>query len=529
MKYFPLFLLILILSCCNDKDNKLNVALNMAGENRKELKKVLAHYKANPADSLKYKAACFLIENMPYHFSYEGELLEKFKNELFQTAITNNCTGEKAIEIMERKYGKLNKGNFKKVYGCHIITAEYLIHNIEFSFNVLEKVKWKKLIDFDLFCESILPYRIGHEPLENWKDIYYEKFQPILDSLLINKNDPLEACKVLYDTISMTEWVIFQNNPLPSMGALNLLESKIGNCNDRTDFGYYVMRALGIPGGIDFSIQYPDRQDGGHSWNFVVDTVGNCVEFLLYGQSPMKSANTAQKKGRVYRKCFGIQNKSLPMPNRRKEKVPSLLNNPFIHDVSYCYFEDFSLSIESPANRNIPYLCVFNNKEWVPIAWGTTQSKHVTFEYVEKGSVYLVANFLGEIIIPISDPILVSEEGDFFFLQPSLTNTQDLVLYRKYPIKHWWERLRERSHNGKFQVSDNPEFENAITLFVIEHDLDMKWHRIFIDISIYRYARFLSGEKQGHCNMAELIFYSGEKKLTGTIIGTQGSFFNDTK
>ena len=37
----------------------LETALQQAGENRVELEKVLSHYSANPADSLKYKAACF--------------------------------------------------------------------------------------------------------------------------------------------------------------------------------------------------------------------------------------------------------------------------------------------------------------------------------------------------------------------------------------------------------------------------------------------------------------------------------------
>lgn len=42
----------------------LEVALQAAGGNKKELQKVLHYYKKNPIDSLKYKAACFLIENM---------------------------------------------------------------------------------------------------------------------------------------------------------------------------------------------------------------------------------------------------------------------------------------------------------------------------------------------------------------------------------------------------------------------------------------------------------------------------------
>lgn len=45
-------------------------ALIFAGDNRVELEKVLYHYNQCVADSLKYKAAHFLIRNMPDYYSY---------------------------------------------------------------------------------------------------------------------------------------------------------------------------------------------------------------------------------------------------------------------------------------------------------------------------------------------------------------------------------------------------------------------------------------------------------------------------
>jgi hypothetical protein len=47
----------------------MEAVLKRAGGNRPELEKVLQHYSVNPGDSLKYKAAVFLIENMPGHYS----------------------------------------------------------------------------------------------------------------------------------------------------------------------------------------------------------------------------------------------------------------------------------------------------------------------------------------------------------------------------------------------------------------------------------------------------------------------------
>ena len=63
MKLFWITLLISSLVSCHNfkEDRQLSFALERAGENRRELEQVLEHYKN---DSLKYRAACFLIKNM---------------------------------------------------------------------------------------------------------------------------------------------------------------------------------------------------------------------------------------------------------------------------------------------------------------------------------------------------------------------------------------------------------------------------------------------------------------------------------
>lgn len=76
-KLIPIICLFVIIggslfySCSQEKKKEtaivlpLEAALSQAGENRVELEKVLHRYQSNPSDSLKYRAACFLIENMP--------------------------------------------------------------------------------------------------------------------------------------------------------------------------------------------------------------------------------------------------------------------------------------------------------------------------------------------------------------------------------------------------------------------------------------------------------------------------------
>lgn len=65
MKAMCTLVLAMVIVSCVEENTKLERALELAGENRKELERVLTHYSHTDADSLKLRAACFLIENMP--------------------------------------------------------------------------------------------------------------------------------------------------------------------------------------------------------------------------------------------------------------------------------------------------------------------------------------------------------------------------------------------------------------------------------------------------------------------------------
>lgn len=60
------FVFVILLSACTNGVSHLDIALQQAKHNKAELEKVLKHFKH---DSLKYRAACFLIENMPGKYS----------------------------------------------------------------------------------------------------------------------------------------------------------------------------------------------------------------------------------------------------------------------------------------------------------------------------------------------------------------------------------------------------------------------------------------------------------------------------
>lgn len=143
--------------------SSLELALRMAKNNRTELEKVLYFYQKNLADSLKYKAACFLIENMPYHSYTDGEQLEKYKKYYAWLKDSHGKTPEEVVDSVKKAFGPIEQ--LDKKYDLLEVDSAYLCNNIEWAFKVWREQPWGKNISFDMFCEYLLPYRIGDESL----------------------------------------------------------------------------------------------------------------------------------------------------------------------------------------------------------------------------------------------------------------------------------------------------------------------------------------------------------------------------
>lgn len=154
MRYFIFFLICYIFySCQSFEDRQLAYALDFAGENRRELEKVLDYY---AGDSQKLEAARFLICNMPRYYGYEGWRLDSLQKVLLVAEEKQFIT-----DSVVRKWTRVPLYYLPKVYDAQVITADYLIENINLSFKVWKECPWNKNLPFNDFCELILPYRIA--------------------------------------------------------------------------------------------------------------------------------------------------------------------------------------------------------------------------------------------------------------------------------------------------------------------------------------------------------------------------------
>ena len=100
------------------------------------------------------------------------------------------------LDSVKRVWSHFSYRDTRKVYDAEVITADYLIDNIDHAFEVWGKRPWAKYYSFDDFCEYVLPYRIANEPLEAWRRVYYDRYAATVDSMY-GGSDVLEVVKAV--------------------------------------------------------------------------------------------------------------------------------------------------------------------------------------------------------------------------------------------------------------------------------------------------------------------------------------------
>ena len=126
-------------------------ALSKAGGNRKELFQVIRHYQ-DSGDSLKLKAALFLIENMADKYYLTGNLIDEyytFIDSVYQ--IKQLRYDIPAIYDAFRSKTKYMEDKTQVNWDVQTLSADYLIENIEEAFSVW-KYPWNEHLSFDEFC-----------------------------------------------------------------------------------------------------------------------------------------------------------------------------------------------------------------------------------------------------------------------------------------------------------------------------------------------------------------------------------------
>jgi hypothetical protein len=452
-----IFILFILVNC---KNNTLN--LNYKGKNISELEKVIIYFEKEGNEE-KLNAAIYLIENLEENLSPSKKNYELYEPlfDLFDSLNKHNINNRKInsnnpIDLIQDKWDSIQKTRFpineEYTKDIDVITSKYIIDNVNMSYKVWKENTWCKHVKFSDFCEYILPYKVFDEPFEQWREYFIKRYSWLQDSLR-NKCDPVEACKLINEDVS--RWFkfnsLFYEFPY-SLGFSLLIKGKVGVCPQMVVITAYAARAVGIPVAIDYIPNYGNRRSK-HMWLAVLDTNNNFVpfnaaeaEWLPFGA--INCNNTWRNKfTKIFRKTYSIQKSSLEVISKNEE-IPSLFKDNKFIDVTaeYMPVKDITVNFEKQQGEYLQfaYLCIFNNKEWIPIHWGKIINNKVIFTNMGKDVVYLPTYFIAGQLIPANKPFVVNIDGSIQIIQRYKGMVQSIKLFEKYP---WYITQRKDTTN----------------------------------------------------------------------------------
>lgn len=518
------FLLILFLISCKDNFSnsyspKVFRVLKFCKGNASEIKKALDYFILK-GDTEEIKAITFLVENMKDKYAIVPEI----SNDPYHNIIIHENVNESQawddkksqvgfmFDSLRQKSGYIPQ--MKIIYDLDVVKSDFLIENVEIAFKMWKKMS-KQNCKFEDFCEYILPYRIEHEPLSNWRKDALKQYSALLDSA----NNTTDLAKLIIKKSKIHYNAGMSKYPyVPTFKELYTF--RWGSCVHLADYLTLSLRALGIACTTDKVLAWANRSSG-HQWTVVMDREG---KFFDVGFNSEGKNDITYKYSKIYRTTFSdnLENKEFDLT---------------LKDVTANYKLPVSNIILTKKNKNHSsyFLCTFNNTDWEPIALGinSLDNGKVIFKNMGRGIPYDKKYFYhcnnegkGIVYLPIevnngvqisgSYPFILKENGICVVLKPNLKKTVNIILHRKYPL---YDRILDYSSNmigGFFESSTYPDFSNTKVVYKIKKKSDKALSEIKLPHTIACNSIRYVAPLRGGINLSELHFYYQNKEVKGS-------------
>lgn len=557
------YIFFVFITSCSNYPQELKHSIEISGKNKNELIRVIDRYSKKPEDSLKLKAAIYLIKNMEGLYSIDTTSVE-CNNQYFNCLDTlfTRIDVRPTVELISRTLDEyIKRENItpkqtpaKYSEDLKLVNSEFLIKNIDRAFLMWQNNPWSKHVPFNLFCEYILPYRSISTFMSNSREYFIHKYSWIIDSVK-GTQDCFKIEKIVVDELNTwynEDGTILRKYPfLGPIKFSNIIKGRIGTCEQANALKSTILRALGVPIGMELVPQWGNYNNS-HSFYKVLDFKHDTIKKLLTninsprnishiisGTSTTNYTRTDELPPfivpvhnktvpKVYRNCFTRQPESLAVLNSSNEEIPVLFQNTHLLDVTNQYLEtvDVDLKINSDKIYQYAYLCVFTIKGWEPIQWAPIVNGKATFKNMGKNMVYLPAFFKNNNIIPFSPPFILQQDETVKNICKN-NETQTIAAWRKYPYFMHVAEWASYMIGAKFQGANKDELSDSKTFYTIT-TLPYGMKEIHIeDNNKYRYLIYRF-DGMSLTFPAEIEFYGivngKEENLTGREIGNKGLY-----
>lgn len=491
MKAVYFFIIVLCLLSCRPGDHRLSEALQLAGDNREELEKVLEYYSRSETDSLKLRAAEFLISNMPGHYTTEGPILDNLC-ETFKKDRADLYFSNKYIDVVMPYY--LTGTEEGRSEDISAVSSEFLIHHIDAAFEQYDNYPWLEDFPFDMFLEYVLPYRFVTERLDYWRDSLHMSDEQVEIIRYIDN--------IKYLPAKVSDFSLPQNMRLHDKSFIGNAFGRdiINDCYGLTVRELIKCRAMGIPICIDFMPHYGNR-NGPHYWHTYMSPEVKTPESRWLPE---------RKAPKIYRVTYSCNN---VYAGKSGEYIPELFQNPFIKDVTDLYASTKDISIRNlrkfGSNPDYAYLCVFNDLAWRPVAISDYDRRSIRFDDVGDDLVYLPVVYREKNMAALNYPFILYRTGKIEHLIPDTTIKQKIVLARKYPSNMTVSGMIKNVDASCWTASNSSDFSMADTMFTYRASgylLETEC-RHSDDISAYKFWKF--NPARSVLDIAEFMFFDG--------------------
>jgi len=419
---------------------RIETTLEVAGDNKKELLKVIDHYK-NDNNKYKLKAAIFLLEHMSDQFHAVGDDVDHDRRSF-----------HKMDSLLKSGHGSFNKSwdsiqkihppssnNIELVSDASTIKANFLIRHIDAAFTAWH-YPWARSLSFDDFCEYILPYKLKNEEPKVWNEEIQREYSWLSDSMK-NSSDSRRACLLINSDLKKR---FYLNHRLVCYWDLNysdLMKVRQGSCANLTQITTYIMRAMGVPVYMEMTSHWANKNSG-HNWNGLLYN-GKVLHFVGSESDPGKTKLEftrtewiRRKVGKVYRRMYSFQNAGFGIEIKDRKPVEELFLNNHLIDVTeqYVPVSNIKLNLKDAENNKYVYLCVFNENTWQTLAIGKIDFfNNVMFNNVGREIVYSPMYYIKEELLPAGPPFILKKDGSMEKLEGKSTLRMRVVLDKKYP------------------------------------------------------------------------------------------------
>lgn len=475
-------------SCAGDR--QLEAALEYAGDNAGELRKVLGHYEW---DSRKLESARSIIRNLHYKYGYEPDAdLDSIERMLGMVATTENLWYFK--DISRRDWSRFSYSSLPKVYDCRVISAKEIIDNIERAYAQREARKWNRNLSDADFNDFLLPHRIGDERLSDWRSLYLARYGAVLDSLYPGGDDVLRAAEIIFNTFQEEGFKYNACSQWPHRTAADLFRTpRAGGCRDACDVQLYALRSVGIPCAIDTYFACLSSTTS-HQWVVVLDNVtGRFIPLSGHmTRDGVRHGDEWRKMAKVYRFMPGVQQDRVEHVSGNL-KLPSPIRSAFLKDVTSEYYpaDTLTFEIDNPEGRQVT-LGVFHAGEWMAIDYAAeSDRKRAVFHNVEPGGLYvpLVHDEKSGRQVACGQPVEFGKDRSVRPLYPA-RRRERVTLEMKMPFMPWlYDWFSRGVAGGYLETSADAGFRNAERGATFPDTLERNMHLTWFSPRKSRYVR----------------------------------------